>query len=315
MGRTLLCFTRYDEPEIKVTRCTSYEKAYQMMQSETKEAIKTTLYNVEEFEEQHWLETNDSYATLEIDDHQRSWQIFNSVSLPYEAESICTALIKTNTADMDFTALYFTDERAAKEEMIREIHLHTGIPENIELTGDLDVIKTFWIHDQKDFGLDQNSAWVTDDKEDVRYLFQLVQDPFRISVSEKALKEAKFAKSLGISPLRLSQIRESHGNELSDTEIRELVKECTPDALNRGYDVFNTGVVEEICVIGDIASDSRDDAWATARAIIDGVKIIPVEELPEGLPKERKYLGYIDTPANRKALNTLVAEKKKQLSR
>ena len=41
-----------------------------------------------------------------------------------------------------------------------------------------------------------------------------------------------------------------------------------------------------------------DDEAAVDAAIRDGVKIIPVEELPDNFP--RRYLGWIDTPENRK---------------
>lgn len=42
------------------------------------------------------------------------------------------------------------------------------------------------------------------------------------------------------------------------------------------------------------------DDEAVKQAIKDGIKIIPVEELPENF--DRKYLGWIDTPENRERI-------------
>lgn len=42
------------------------------------------------------------------------------------------------------------------------------------------------------------------------------------------------------------------------------------------------------------------DKEAVNQAIKDGIKIIPIDELPENFP--RRYLGWIDTPDNRKAI-------------
>ncbi len=48
----------------------------------------------------------------------------------------------------------------------------------------------------------------------------------------------------------------------------------------------------------------EDDDEATERAIAVGVPIIPVEELPNGF--SRDYLGWVDTPHNRKLLERSV---------
>ena len=58
------------------------------------------------------------------------------------------------------------------------------------------------------------------------------------------------------------------------------------------------------------AFETEEDA--VEQAIRDGVKVIPIEELPEGF--DRRYLGWIDTPDNRDAIakytdNTAVKEK------
>lgn len=71
----------------------------------------------------------------------------------------------------------------------------------------------------------------------------------------------------------------------------------------KGYDITNfdgTGMLE----IQKIDSNTcfKSDEEAVEQAIKDGVKIIPIEELPENF--DRRYFGWIDTPENRRAINT-----------
>ena len=55
----------------------------------------------------------------------------------------------------------------------------------------------------------------------------------------------------------------------------------------------------QIEAIGDVdAFESDEDA--VEEAIADGIKIIPVYELPDNF--DRKYFGWIDTPENREAI-------------
>ena len=44
----------------------------------------------------------------------------------------------------------------------------------------------------------------------------------------------------------------------------------------------------------------EDDEQAVEAAVADGVKIIPVDELPENF--DRRYYEWIDTPENRRAI-------------
>ena len=44
----------------------------------------------------------------------------------------------------------------------------------------------------------------------------------------------------------------------------------------------------------------EDDEQAVEAAVADGIKIIPVDELPEDF--DRRYYGWIDTPENRWAI-------------
>ena len=69
----------------------------------------------------------------------------------------------------------------------------------------------------------------------------------------------------------------------------------------KGYDVTDfdgTGMLEIQRI--DELGIFEDDEAAVEQAIKDGVKIIPVEELPKNF--ERRYLGWIDTPENRKRI-------------
>lgn len=44
----------------------------------------------------------------------------------------------------------------------------------------------------------------------------------------------------------------------------------------------------------------EDDEQAVEAAVADGIKIIPVDELPDNF--DRRYYGWIDNPENRKAI-------------
>ena len=102
---------------------------------------------------------------------------------------------------------------------------------------------------------------------------------------------------------RYHQMREIY----SDKRIREIVNEWGVDVVNKGYDIFtfNGMGILEISRIDDVEAFESDDD-ATEQAIKDGIKIIPVDELPETFG--RRYLGWIDTPENRARIAEL-AEK------
>lgn len=70
---------------------------------------------------------------------------------------------------------------------------------------------------------------------------------------------------------------------------------------SKGYDIFDfdgTGMLEIEKIDEMYMFDSDEDA--VEQSIKDGIKIIPVEELPENF--DRKYLGWIDTPENRETI-------------
>lgn len=102
----------------------------------------------------------------------------------------------------------------------------------------------------------------------------------------------------GLTAERYNQMMKFYGYD--EEEVKEVVDEWSPELCNKGYDVFDfdgTGLLE-IEAIGYVGA--FDDDEATIRAIADGIKIIPVEDLPDNF--DRKYLGWIDTPENRKAI-------------
>ena len=102
---------------------------------------------------------------------------------------------------------------------------------------------------------------------------------------------------------RYRQMREIY----SDKRIREIIDEWGVEVVNKGYDIFtfNGMGILEISKIDDVEAFETEDE-AVEQAIKDGIKIIPVDELPETFG--RRYLGWIDTPENRKRIAEL-AEK------
>ena len=98
----------------------------------------------------------------------------------------------------------------------------------------------------------------------------------------------------GLTEERYHQMRKNY----SGKRIREIVDDWGVELVNKGYDIFsfNGMGIYEISMIDDVAAFEDDDE-ATRAAIADGIKIIPVDELPEAFG--RRYLGWIDTPENR----------------
>lgn len=103
---------------------------------------------------------------------------------------------------------------------------------------------------------------------------------------------------LGLTEERYNQLMSLFGDE---EEVAERIKDWGLEECNNGYTIFDfdgTGMLE-VNKIDSLEVFENDEA-AVEQAIKDGVKIIPVEELPENF--ERKYLGWIDTPENRKRI-------------
>jgi hypothetical protein len=87
----------------------------------------------------------------------------------------------------------------------------------------------------------------------------------------------------------------------SDEEIAQKIDECSLKVCENGYDIFNfdnTGMLEIEKI--DSLNVFEDDEAAARQAEKDGIKIIPIDELPSDF--DRRYFGWIDTPENRKAI-------------
>ena len=87
----------------------------------------------------------------------------------------------------------------------------------------------------------------------------------------------------------------------SRKDIEESIEDISDEEIEKGYDIFDfdgTGMLEINKI--DYLEAFENDEEAVNQAIKDGVKIIPVEELPENF--DRKYLGWIDTPENRETI-------------
>lgn len=100
---------------------------------------------------------------------------------------------------------------------------------------------------------------------------------------------------MGLTQKRYEQMMETFKNE---KHIDDAIEEWGVDSVNKGYEIFDfngTGMLEVNKINSVMAFCSS--YYAVKQAIKDGIKIIPVEELPENF--DRKYLGWIDTPENR----------------
>lgn len=103
----------------------------------------------------------------------------------------------------------------------------------------------------------------------------------------------------GLSDERYEQMMAYWENDRS--VVAEIVHEWGPDRCNKGYEIFDfdgTGMLEIEALVDVGCFDGDEDA--VRQAMKDGVKIIPVEELPESF--DRRYLGWIDTEENRERI-------------
>lgn len=101
---------------------------------------------------------------------------------------------------------------------------------------------------------------------------------------------------MGLTPERYNQMMNSFGDEEA---IEYAIFTWGVENVNNGYAIFDfdgTGLLQ-IEAIGDVNA-YESDSEAVKQAVADGIKIIPIEELPDNF--DRKYFGWIDTPKNRK---------------
>lgn len=102
----------------------------------------------------------------------------------------------------------------------------------------------------------------------------------------------------GLTDERYNQMMETYNND--EYMVQDVVRTWGAENCNKGYAVFNcdgTGMLEIEHIVDVGAFDS--DAEAVLKAIEDGVKIIPIEELPFDMDDEYRYYGWIDTQENR----------------
>ena len=107
-------------------------------------------------------------------------------------------------------------------------------------------------------------------------------------------------KEIGLTDERYNQMMKSFNN--NEEFIEEAIEEWGIENVNKGYEIFDfdgTGMLQ-IEEIGYTDAFNGNDAEATEQAMRDGIKIIPIDELPKNF--DRRYLGWIDTPENRKAI-------------
>ena len=101
--------------------------------------------------------------------------------------------------------------------------------------------------------------------------------------------------------MKKNYVIDEQGNKRPTQEmVNAYIDDWSEDA-KRGYAIFDfdcTGMLE-IEMINEMEIFDGDEE-AVEQAIKDGIKIIPIEELPDNF--DRSYLGWIDTPENRKAI-------------
>lgn len=106
-------------------------------------------------------------------------------------------------------------------------------------------------------------------------------------------------KYFGLTKKRYEQMMEYWNNDRET--VAEIVNDWGVEKCNKGYAIFDfdgTGMLEinRIDAVGAFESDDE----ATEQALKDGIKIIPIRELPKNF--DRKYFGWVDTEGNRKAI-------------
>lgn len=99
----------------------------------------------------------------------------------------------------------------------------------------------------------------------------------------------------------MNRIIDERGNIRPTQRMIDIYIDDWGENAKYGYAIFDfdgTGLLE-IGMINDMEIFNGDEE-AVEQAIKDGIKIIPIEELPDNF--DRSYLGWIDTPENRKAI-------------
>lgn len=105
----------------------------------------------------------------------------------------------------------------------------------------------------------------------------------------------------GLSKIAYNRILKQ--NKGSDESVKSLVKYWGTKTCERGYiasDYDGLGIlcIETVIDLGRFVNDTE----ATKQAVKDGVKIIPIHELPNNIPEDMRFFGWVDTPENRKKI-------------
>ncbi len=106
----------------------------------------------------------------------------------------------------------------------------------------------------------------------------------------------------GLTEERYVQMMKFWNNK--ENVVADAVGTWGADKCNKGYDIFDydgTGLLE-IEEIGDTGAFNGDDSEAVKAAEKDGVKIIPVDQLPINMPENMRFYGWIDTQDNRERI-------------
>lgn len=101
--------------------------------------------------------------------------------------------------------------------------------------------------------------------------------------------------------MKMNHIIDEQGNIRPTQEMIDIYSVYWNEWAKYGYSIFDfdcTGLLE-IEMINEMEIFNGDEE-AVEQAMKDGIKIIPIEELPDNF--DRSYLGWIDTPENRKAI-------------
>lgn len=115
---------------------------------------------------------------------------------------------------------------------------------------------------------------------------------------EKTYANDGEAPMYGLTEERFGQMMSYYGNDRA--MVKEVVGDWGPERCNRGWDIFDfdcTGMLE-VEAIEDVGAYDDDQAARMAEA--SGVKIIPVDELPDNF--DRRYFGWVDTEENRQKI-------------
>ena len=86
--------------------------------------------------------------------------------------------------------------------------------------------------------------------------------------------------------------------------VADAVETWGADKCNKGYDIFDYDMLGlfDIEEIGDTGAFDGNDDEAVKAAEKDGVKIIPINQLPINMPENMRFYGWVDTQNNKQRI-------------